>query len=278
MNQDDEIRRAADAIREAEVLLVTAGAGMGVDSGLPDFRGTEGFWNAYPAYRHLGLSFVELANPRWFRDDPELAWGFYGHRLNLYRSPPPHPGFEILRRWGQRMPRGVRVFTSNVDGHFQRAGFAEEVVHEVHGSIHHAQCLKKCGIGIFSAGEFEVPIDETTFRAMALPRCPGCGSLARPNILMFGDWEWDESRSELQRQRQDRWMDEVARGRLVIIELGAGTAVPAVRRFSEVVSVVQKAPLIRINLHDSGVRAGNMGLAMGALAGLRAIEAELDWC
>ena len=122
MNQDDEIRRAADAIREAAALLVTAGAGVGVDSGLPDFRGTKGFWNAYPAYRHLGLSFVELANPRWFRDDPKLAWGFYGHRLNLYRSTPPHPGFDILRRWGRRMTRGVRIFTSNVDGHFQRAG------------------------------------------------------------------------------------------------------------------------------------------------------------
>ena len=51
---------------------------MGVDSGLPDFRGDEGFWNAYPPFRKLGLSFVDLADPRWFADNPAQAWGFTG--------------------------------------------------------------------------------------------------------------------------------------------------------------------------------------------------------
>ena len=55
---------AARAVREAEALLITAGAGMGVDSGLPDFRGTEGFWRAYPPFARLGLRFEQLANRR----------------------------------------------------------------------------------------------------------------------------------------------------------------------------------------------------------------------
>lgn len=93
---------------------------------------------------------------------------------------------------------------------------------------------------------------------------------------MFGDWEWDDRRTELQRRRQDRWMDEGAERRLVIIELGAGTAVPTVRRYSAVVSVACKAPLIRINVREPEVRVGNIGLAMGALAGLKAIQAVLD--
>ena len=62
----DNIQAAAQSLREAEALLVTAGAGMGVDSGLPDFRGTEGFWEAYPPFRRLGLDFAELADPQWF--------------------------------------------------------------------------------------------------------------------------------------------------------------------------------------------------------------------
>jgi NAD-dependent SIR2 family protein deacetylase len=114
-----EIEAAARAIREADALLVGAGAGMGVDSGLPDFRGAEGFWKAYPPFR--GRRFAELSTPHWFQTDPAVAWGFFGHRLNLYRGATPHLGFELLRRWGAERPCGAFVFTSNVDGQFQKA-------------------------------------------------------------------------------------------------------------------------------------------------------------
>src|SRR5689334_6464116 len=71
-----EIESAAREIAAAEALLITAGAGMGVDSGLPDFRGVDGFWRAYPAFAKLGVRFEEMANPAWFGRDPSLAWGF----------------------------------------------------------------------------------------------------------------------------------------------------------------------------------------------------------
>ncbi len=77
------VLRAAEAIREADALLIAAGAGMGVDSGLPDFRGPEGFWKAYPPFGRLGLHFQQLACPGTLVRDPHLFWGFYGHRLNL---------------------------------------------------------------------------------------------------------------------------------------------------------------------------------------------------
>lgn len=112
-------RRAAEAIHAADALLIGAGAGMGVDSGLPDFRGPQGFWRAYPVFQ--GRRFEEISNPVWFRTDPEQAWGFFGHRLNLYRAAAPHAGFEIRRRWCQRCPQGHFVFTSNVDGHARHA-------------------------------------------------------------------------------------------------------------------------------------------------------------
>ena len=80
--------------------------GFGVDSGLPDFRGDEGFWSAYPPMRRLGLSFVDCANPQWFDREPEFAWGFYGHRLQLYRDTEPHDGFHILLDWMRLADRG----------------------------------------------------------------------------------------------------------------------------------------------------------------------------
>src|SRR5215471_1744008 len=115
----DSIHSAADAIRSADAILIGAGAGMGVDSGLPDFRGNEGFWKAYPPFRKLGLTFIGLAQPYWYHSDPQQAWGFYGHRRNLYRATTPHEGFGILRRWAEKMRAGYFVFTSNVDGQFQ---------------------------------------------------------------------------------------------------------------------------------------------------------------
>ena len=125
MSELDEkaLRKAARAIQGADALLIGAGAGMGVDSGLPDFRGPEGFWRAYPPYAKLGLRFEQLASPAHFRSDPPLAWGFYGHRTNLYRQTMPHEGFAILKRWGDRMEHGAFAFTSNVDDHFAKAGF-----------------------------------------------------------------------------------------------------------------------------------------------------------
>src|SRR5579859_3296851 len=107
----DNVRRAAEVIDAADALLFTAGAGMGVDSGLPDFRGNDGFWRAYTPLRALSLSFSTMAHPEWFRRDPALAWGFYGHRLALYRATRPHHGFNLLRAWAKRAGEHF-VFTS----------------------------------------------------------------------------------------------------------------------------------------------------------------------
>ena len=59
MSLNDRFAKAAKAICKADAMIVTAGAGMGVDSGLPDFRGDQGFWNAYPMYERLGINFVQ---------------------------------------------------------------------------------------------------------------------------------------------------------------------------------------------------------------------------
>jgi NAD-dependent SIR2 family protein deacetylase len=276
---DDEttraLDRAAEAIAGADALLVTAGAGIGVDSGLPDFRGNEGFWRAYPPLQRLGISFIDMANPIWFRRDPELAWGFYGHRLGLYRATEPHGGFRILRRWGAAAPGGCWVFTSNVDGQFQKAGFDPDRILECHGSIHHLQCLEHCG-EITEAAPFEVAVDPETFRAAPpLPSCPRCGGLARPNVLMFGDWGWLPERTATQERGFGGWLDSLGDVRLVVVEVGAGTAVPTVRMTSEQIAHRTGGTLVRVNVREPQVRGDHIGIAMGGLAALEAIEERL---
>lgn len=281
--QAADIVAAARAIADSDALLITAGAGLGVDSGLPDFRGDQGFWRAYPAYAKLGLSFSDLANPRWFQRDPALAWGFYGHRLNLYRQTVPHEGFAILLRWIATKSRGAYVFTSNVDGQFQRAGFPDDRVVEVHGSIHYLQCLAMCRPFIFAAPPATVDVDPEAFRARdPLPRCPECGGLARPNILMFNDGEWLTERYARRSDRMRAWLGPMPPRCVAVVELGAGQAIPTVRMFGEQVMYARDATLIRVNPREadvptSGAGEGRaIGLSGGALATLRAIDTALQ--
>jgi NAD-dependent SIR2 family protein deacetylase len=266
---------AADAIREADALFIGAGAGMGVDSGLPDFRGDKGFWKAYPPFEKLGLSFIDLANPAWFERDPTLAWGFYGHRLNLYRETNPHRGFALLREWSDARPHGAFVFTSNVDGQFQQAGFGGDVVCECHGSIHHMQCAAPCSSGIWDGADLQVEVDEEIRAAEPLPQCPDCRGIARPNILMFGDIRWVADRTNSQTHRMSDWLDETRDANLVVIESGAGTAVPTVRMQCERIARALDAPLVRINPREAHGPSGTISLSMGALEAIEAIDRRL---
>ena len=260
-----ELLHAAQLLNEAGALLVCAGAGMGVDSGLPDFRGTSGFWQAYPALAQAGIAFHDIANPASFETDPPLAWGFYGHRLALYRETSPHAGFAILRRFAASVPGGAFVFTSNVDGQFQRAGFDDKRIVECHGSIHHLQCSLPCSDAVWTADGLHPEVDVAACRLRSpLPRCPRCGSLARPNILMFNDGAWVEARTEAQFERLRAWRRSRQGGvdKLVVIELGAGLAIPSVRRMSE----AQGVPIIRINPRDAHLD-GHPGVAISLTAG-----------
>ena len=268
-------RNAVDAICRAEVMVLAAGAGMGVDSGLPDFRGEKGFWNAYPMYERLGITFVGAANPAHFQRDPAFGWGFYGHRTNLYRATEPHEGFSILNRWIRRFGLDHFVVTSNVDGQFQKAGFPEEKVLEVHGSIHHLQCLGPCSDAIWPNRE-EITVDHDTMRATAIPGCLRCGGVARPNILMFGDFSWLSDRTERQESLFGEFLEENAGREAVVVEIGAGTSIPTIRHMSERLGDRRGVTVVRINPREPWIDAPHLAVPDGALAGLKAIDAMLS--
>lgn len=271
----EEIQRAAEAIATSRWMVITAGAGMGVDSGLPDFRGDRGFWNAYPMYERLGLSFVDAANPGHFRRDPAFGWGFYGHRTNLYRETVPHDGFHILLDWIERFGMDYFVVTSNVDGQFQKAGFADDRILEVHGSIHHLQCLDPCSDAIWDNGE-TIPVDQGTMRAGHIPKCINCGGVARPNILMFGDFSWLSDRTRRQERNFDEFVTDSRSGRMVVVEMGAGTAIPTIRATSERLGRSCDATVVRINPREAQIGAPHLSIPLGALDGLRRIEPLLQ--
>lgn len=280
--QAELIQQAARLIEQASAIIIAAGAGMGVDSGLPDFRGTEGFWQAYPALARAQIDFQSIANPHNFRTQPRLAWGFYGHRLKLYRETMPHLGFSLLKQWGESKSGGYFVYTSNVDGQFQKAGFDQNRIEECHGSIHHVQCLAHCNEQVWSAGDVHPETIDTEHCLWEgpLPSCPKCAALVRPNILMFNDFHWEDTRHRLQRGHLQAWLKQWSGDNSlpppVIIELGAGMAIPSVRNFSAYAQKKTQGAIIRINPTAAQVSsAKDVGLAMGALAALNAMAAVL---
>lgn len=103
-----------------------------------------------------------------------------------------------------------------------------------------------------------------------VPTCPHCGGVARPNILMFGDSAWIDNSMRVQHARLQGWRNKVER--LLVIEIGAGTAIPTVRIFGE----SQDAPIVRINADDAKTQVGRgVSLQMTALEAMRGIASAL---
>lgn len=271
------IRQIADSIATADALLITAGAGMSADSGLPVFRGNEGFWRAYPPLAAQKISFERMAQPMWFDERPRMAWAFYGHRLQIYREAVPHEGHALLLRWSQHVPCGGFVVTSNVDGQFAKAGFAAAEIAEHHGSIHRLQCSQPCSGDTWESPATDLQIDLEALEARGeLPACPRCGRIARPNILMFNDAEWIDAVTRQQTRAFDAWRASVRDRRLVILEIGAGTAIPSIRRIGERAAQRPLTTLVRINPDAREGEEAATVVPLPALQALRLIDAAMS--
>jgi NAD-dependent SIR2 family protein deacetylase len=271
------LQRAAEVIRAAEGLVLMAGAGMGAEAGRAEFQNDEDFWRAYPPFAKQRLPFAELSTPQWFERNPALAWGFYGWRIEQGRRTPPHAGFAILRRWMAEKPQGGFVFTSCLDGCFQRGGFAEERVVECHGSLEHLQCVKPCCAATWPApADLQLTIDPETLRAGGdLPRCVRCGGLARPNVLMAGDGAWSSGRTLAQQVRFRAWLGSLARGKFGLIEVGASAAGATVRQTAEQLAAAGRVSLIRLGSDGAADPPNAISLAGETPAVLEALAAAM---
>jgi NAD-dependent SIR2 family protein deacetylase len=266
------INKAKKVLDEAEVIIITSGAGMGVDSGLPDFRGNEGMWKEYPVLKELKLNFSSIANPKQFKLNPKVAWGFYGHRYDIYKRTRPNAGFTFLREL-LKAKKDYFIVTSNVDGHFQKAGFNTDKIYEVHGRINKLQCTK-CDTKPWDIDDDKrFGVNSNTFElSTTLPYCKKCNAIARPNIMMFDDYSYDYSISEAQENRFNNFMRKYDKNgtKIAIIEIGAGTAISTIRHIGEQIhNKIETATLIRINPRESQVPNGAIGLATTGKVSLR---------
>eukprot|EP00440_Ansanella_granifera_P035109 gb/GFBE01038081.1/.p1 GENE.gb/GFBE01038081.1/~~gb/GFBE01038081.1/.p1 ORF type:complete len:371 (+),score=71.07 gb/GFBE01038081.1/:1-1113(+) len=293
------LQRAAEAINDCEALIFTAGAGMGVDSGLPDFRGSTGLFKD----RELAMTYEEMSNDKWFGEDPAFAWGTNYTQLMMYRKTEPHAGYGILLKWANSLGKPYFAWTSNIDGMFEKAGFPAELVTTCHGDLHHLQCTvdrRRCK-GLADDGADEVwsasiipdgldeQIDPNALRfkdaailEQSFFKCPRCERLARPNVWFCSDRNYNASRFGIERRdKYNKWLQDLQerKARVVVIECGGGLAIPSVRIESEdaVEGCGEGSLLVRINPADNKVPAGRgVGIPLGSLAGLQRLDAVLE--
>jgi len=269
--EQEKIYSASKMILEADGILITAGAGIGVDSGIPDFRGCDG--NINPSKEMI--EYQRNSQPKRFLDQPLLAWGQHGHSLNLFRNAIPHDGFRVLKKLSEKITNGAFVVTSNVDGQFQKAGFEEDRIYEIHGTMHRLQCIEPSH-GTWSAESFSPEVNaENGSLVSDIPRCPQCDGIARPNVLLFNDVGFNRKIAQEQQSRFDGWLENV--NRLVTIEIGAGIHVTTIRDIGERLDGM----IIRINpqryiqhyhlLPEKGVH-----IEMGALKSLVLLDSAFQ--
>ena len=109
------------------------------------------------------------------------------------------------------------------------------------------------------------------------PVCPKCAGMARPNVLMFNDWNCAPERTQGQRQKEFQWLELLPENRhIVVIEIGAGTTIPSVRHFSQRVIHEFGGRLVRINPREFSVPTTlDVGLASGSCRALTEIDKVL---
>jgi len=178
-------------------VLVLTGAGVSAESGIPTFRGKDGYWR--------NLDPTKLATPEAFARDPQLVWDWYRERRERIRNAQPNAAHAAIAKLAQHADEFLLV-TQNVDDLHARAGMSAQDMVQIHGDIFVTRC-SRCEFRRFEhEHEYE--------QEHEIPRCSECNALMRPGVIWFGEQlPWNEL------QRVESYLDR-GPGNVVIV---AGT-------------------------------------------------------
>jgi NAD-dependent deacetylase len=174
---NDDLEIAAPSQYYVVRVLILTGAGVSAESGIPTFRGKDGYWR--------NLDPTKLATPEAFARDPQLVWDWYRERRERIRNARPNAAHEAIARLAQRADEFLLV-TQNVDDLHARAGVAAEKTVPIHGDIFVTRC-SRC--------DFDRP-EYKQEHEVGIPRCSRCSAVMRPGVVWFGE---QLSRNELER-------------------------------------------------------------------------------
>lgn len=171
MRNVDAAQKAVALLRDARKAVALTGAGISTPSGIPDFRSpASGLWeSANP---------MIVASIYGFRLKPKAFYDWIRPLAATIRQAEPNPAHIAL---AQMEAAGYlsAVITQNIDGLHTQAGSRE--VYELHGEVSEATCMR-CS-RVYETGPF---IDKLVAEG-GVQRCPECGGILKPNIVLFGE-------------------------------------------------------------------------------------------
>ncbi|ABC83793.1 Silent information regulator protein Sir2 [Anaeromyxobacter dehalogenans 2CP-C] len=169
-------------------VVALTGAGISAESGIPTFRGAEGYWvvgsrNYIPQ---------EMATREMFEAAPEEVWRWYLYRFGVCRDARPNAGHEALVRLEAALGERFTLVTQNIDGLHRRAGSRR--VFCIHGDAAYVRCAAECGVGLLDLPAMAPrrKDDPFTERERSQLSCPACGGWLRPHVLWFDEY-YDEA-------------------------------------------------------------------------------------
>jgi NAD-dependent deacetylase len=164
--------------------VVLTGAGISAESGIPTFRGKEGYWTVGSKEYHP----QEMATFAMFSREPEEVWSWYLYRRGVCRGAGPNDGHRAVVRMEKALEDRFLLITQNVDGLHLRAGNSLERTFQIHGNIDYARCSKECGrpISPLPEGLTKERGEKLTEQDGEQLRCE-CGAWARPHVLWFDE-------------------------------------------------------------------------------------------
>jgi NAD-dependent deacetylase len=172
--------------RSTRPITVLTGAGISAESGIPTFRGPEGYWTVGSEVYHP----QEMATFATFTRMPDELWAWYLYRMGVCAAADPNDGHLALVRMEEHLGDRFTLITQNIDGLHLRAGSSLDRTCQIHGNIFFMRCSADCTTDVYpvppevrpkKAGE---PLTDTDRKML---RCPLCGARSRPHVLLFDE-------------------------------------------------------------------------------------------
>ena len=230
------IKEAKQCLNKADAILIITGAGMSADSDIITYRGDDGLWTKTLNIDGIKYKYDEISNIKMWNINPHLAWGFKSKFYKDISNKVPHKGYyKLLKVLQKKYNNNYFICTSNIDIFFEKSGYDSDKIYEVHGSLKYLQCMdKKCSIkhGIIDANIDLFPDFDKNLIAKKLPKCPNCKkNILRPNVSMFGDFDFYGKPYEYQKKRMNNWLKKIKKNnqKLVILEIGCGISEHSLR-------------------------------------------------